>query len=45
MIALWSGNLNNGWTRIHEINGMKHRRIGFDIKTATVPRQWRQKAC
>jgi hypothetical protein len=33
MIALWSRNLNNGWTRIHEING-----IGFEIKTATVPR-------
>jgi hypothetical protein len=34
-----------GWIEIHEINGVIHGRTGFEIKTATVPRQRRQKAC
>jgi hypothetical protein len=45
MIALWSGNLKKGWIEINEINGVIHGRTGFGIKTATVPRQRRQKAC
>jgi hypothetical protein len=45
MIALWRGNLKKGWIGIHEINGVIHGRTEFEIKTATVPQQQRQKAC
>jgi hypothetical protein len=45
MIALWSGKIEKGWIGIHMINGVIHGRIGFGIKTATVPQQQRQKAC
>jgi hypothetical protein len=45
MIALWSGDLKKGWIGIHEINGVIYGRTGFGIKTVTIPRQWRQKAC
>jgi hypothetical protein len=44
MIALWRGNLKKGWIEIHEINGVIHEQTGFRIKTATVPRQRRQKS-
>jgi hypothetical protein len=45
MITIWSGILKKSWIGIYEINEVIHGRNGFEIRTATVPRQRRQKAC